>query len=307
MNIFANRGSVKMYYIYKVTNKTNGKIYIGQTNNFEKRKREHLSDKRNNHQAFKRALNKYGEEGFEWEVIDKCTTKEKINEKEKYYIKYYNSKVPNGYNIANGGEGGSNWNLKPIVMLDLKGNYIKRYDYITECENETGLNHSTICGCCKGKHLRYKDYIFMYEQDYLKNGPRKYIKPENCRKRKIEKYDLNGNYICEYESITKASIETGVARTNISSCLIKKVKSSGGFIWIYKGDKKPTRKIIKRVQIEQYDLNGNLLNKFDSCKEAERCLNLHENSYKVIWKSLQYENRVTYGYIWKKHNPVPSL
>ena len=65
-----------MHYIYKVTNKINGKIYIGQTNNFEKRKREHLLDKRTNHQAFKRALNKYGFDGFDWEIIDKCEEEE---------------------------------------------------------------------------------------------------------------------------------------------------------------------------------------------------------------------------------------
>ena len=296
-----------MHYIYKVTNKINGKIYIGQTNNFEKRKREHLLDKRTNHQAFKRALNKYGFDGFDWEIIDKCETKEEINKKEKYYINYYNSKVPNGYNIANGGEGGSNWNLQPIVMLNLNGEFIKKYDYITQCENETGLNHSTISACCKGKHLRYKDYIFMYEKDYLKNGPRKYIKLEKCRKKKINKYDLNGNYICSYNSVTEASIDNDIERTNISSCLIKKIKSSGGFIWTYENEEAPSKKVIRRIEIEQYDIDGNLLNKFDSCKEAERTLNLRHNAYKVIWKNLD-KNRVAYGYKWKriKHNPVPS-
>ncbi len=296
-----------MHYIYKVTNKINGKIYIGQTNNFEKRKREHLSDKRTNHQAFKRALNKYGFNGFTWEIIDKCKTKEEINNKEKYYINYYNSKVPNGYNIANGGEGGSNWNLQPIVMLDLNGEYIKEYDYITQCENETGLNHSTISACCKGKHLRYKNYIFMYKKDYEENGPKKYIKPGNTRKKKINKFDLNGNYICSYNSLTEASENNKLDRANISSCVTKKTKSCGGFIWTYENELKPSKRVVKRIEIEQYDLNGVLLNHFDSCKEAERMLNLRNNAYKVIWKNLD-KNKVTYGYIWKKikHNPVPS-
>ncbi len=297
-----------MYYIYKVTNKENGKIYIGQTNNFKRRIKEHLKDKRTNHQPFKRALNKYGKDGFTWEIIDKCNLKKEINDKEKYYINYYNSKIPKGYNITNGGDGGSNWNLQPIVMLNLDGKFIKKYDYITQCENETGLNHSTISACCKGKHLRYKNYIFMYEKEYLKNGPRIYNKPKNYRKRKIKKYDLDGNYICSYDSITEASEVNNIGRTNISSCLTKKVKSSGGFIWTYENEQPPSKKVIKRTEIEQYDISGNLLNKFDSCKEAERSLNLKNNSYKVIWKNLD-KNKVTYGYIWKKikHNPVPSL
>lgn len=296
-----------MHYIYKVTNKQNGKIYIGQTNNLERRKKQHLYDNRTNHQAFKRAINKYGIDCFKWEIIDECLDKCEINEKEKYYINYYNSKIPNGYNIASGGEGGSNWNLQPIVMLNLSGEFIKKYNYITQCEIETGLNHSTISACCKGKHLRYKDYIFMYEKDYLLNGPKKYIKPENHRKKKVNKYDLNGNYICSYDSIIEASIENGIKSSNISACLKKSSKSSGGFIWTYENEGAPPKKVIRRVEIEQYDIDGNLLNKFDSCKEAERTLNLRNKAYKVIWKNLD-KNKVAYGYKWKrvKHNPVPS-
>lgn len=297
----------KTYYIYKVTNKINGKIYIGQTNNFERRKKQHLLDNRTNHQAFKKALNKYGFEGFDWDIIDKCESKKEINQKEQYYIVYYNSKVPNGYNIASGGAGGSNWNLQPIVMLDLDGKLIKKYDYIYQCEVETKLNHSTISACCKGKQLRYKKYIFMYEQDYLKNGPKKYIKPTNNRKKKIKKYDLDGNYICTYNSVTEASIKNDINISNISSCLSKKTKSSGGFIWRYLNENAPSKRIVRRVEIEQYDMNGIFLNKYDSCKEAERVLNLRNNAYKVIWKNLD-RDKVAYGYKWKriKHNPVPS-
>lgn len=296
-----------MHYIYKVTNKINGKIYIGQTNNFERRKKQHLLDKRTTHQAFKRALIKYGEINFEWKIIDKCESKEEINKKEKYYINFYNSKVPNGYNIANGGEGGSNWNLKPIVMLDLNGNFIKRYDYISQCENETNLNHSTISACCKRKHARYKNYIFMYEEDYLKNGPIRYIKPESTRKTKIKQYDLDGKFIKVYDSTTEASKILNIERTSISACLNGKNKSAGGFIWGYENDEPPKKRTVRRIEIQQYDLNGKLLNCYDSCKEAERTLNLKTNAYKIIWKNLD-KNRVAYGYIWKriKHNPVPS-
>lgn len=95
------------YYIYKITNKLNGKIYIGQ----------HLVPKY--HETFRRymgsgiaiteAYEKYGKENFDKEIIEYIDDDEKhehVSEREKYWITYYNCMTPNGYNISPGGEGG---------------------------------------------------------------------------------------------------------------------------------------------------------------------------------------------------------
>ena len=53
---------------------------------------------------FHNALNKYGEENFKFEEIDSATTQEELNDKERYWIKYYNSNDKNkGYNLDSGG------------------------------------------------------------------------------------------------------------------------------------------------------------------------------------------------------------
>ena len=289
-----------MIYIYKVTNKINNKIYIGQTNNFHKRQLEHYADNRTNHQAFKRALNKYKREDFEWKIIDVCISREEANKAEKYYIKLYNSKVPHGYNIASGGEGGSNWNIKLIVMLDLDGKFIKKYDCIAQCENETGLDHSMISACCKGKHLKYKDYIFMYEKDYLEKGPRKYIKPKSKRCKKILQYNLDGVLINEYNSIYEASQLTKINYSNIHTCLRKRSKSGSGYIWTYDYEEKPSKwEVRKDLKIEQYDLSGNKIREFLNCREASRFLGLNDKSALYICEVLDKENRTAYGYKWK--------
>lgn len=84
--------------IYKITNLINNKIYIGQTNNFERRKREHSKQMYGNcSKVLYNAIEKYGWENFSMEMIeDYC---ENYNEKENYWIKKFNSYVPNGYNI----------------------------------------------------------------------------------------------------------------------------------------------------------------------------------------------------------------
>jgi len=95
--------------IYKVINTVNGKSYIGQTvRSLGVRKFEHLqmlNSGLNLH--FHRALRKYGEENFEWEVIDDTAkTIEELNEKEKHYIKKYDTFCDNGcgYNMTTGGK-----------------------------------------------------------------------------------------------------------------------------------------------------------------------------------------------------------
>lgn len=91
--------------IYKITNLVNNKIYIGQTSNFELRIKQHMNSVnfKNVNMPIKHAIIKYGWNNFKTEIIEKCCISD-INEKEVYWIKYYNSRVPNGYNIKQGGE-----------------------------------------------------------------------------------------------------------------------------------------------------------------------------------------------------------
>jgi len=89
--------------IYKITNKINGKCYIGQTVcDILKRWKEHLSTG-TGCRALKRALIKYGPDNFDVDEIYNSFSMEDLNEKEEYFIKYYGSIVPNGYNIKFGG------------------------------------------------------------------------------------------------------------------------------------------------------------------------------------------------------------
>lgn len=88
-------------YIYKITNKINNKVYIGQSIKPKERFQQHCHRKEKYCSLINQAIQKYGIENFEFEILGLF---EDYNNKEKYYIEYYNSKAPNGYNIANGGE-----------------------------------------------------------------------------------------------------------------------------------------------------------------------------------------------------------
>lgn len=98
-----------MYYIYRITNIINGKIYIGQTIQPNIRWSNHKSvTKRKPTQCIHHAMKKYGVENFIFEVILTCKTQTDANEVEDVVITQYDSRNNDlGYNIARGGSSNS--------------------------------------------------------------------------------------------------------------------------------------------------------------------------------------------------------
>lgn len=98
--------------VYKATNLTNGKIYVGYTTKtLSERITSHLSKancltQKHYTQAFKLALRKYGIDNFVWEELAICDSKEEACLLEIKFIKELNCITPNGYNMTFGGEGG---------------------------------------------------------------------------------------------------------------------------------------------------------------------------------------------------------
>jgi group I intron endonuclease len=94
------------YNIYLITNLENKKQYVGITK---------FSITEGFYQHTKRgfllteAIKKYGEDKFSIELIEEVDTAGRAYELEQYYIKEYNSKVPYGYNITDGGDGIFGW------------------------------------------------------------------------------------------------------------------------------------------------------------------------------------------------------
>lgn len=87
--------------IYKITNKINNKIYIGQSSNPHRRWLEHINNYYKKEKSLiSQAIQKYGVENFSFEILGWF---EDYNEKEKYYIKLFRTIAPYGYNIQFGG------------------------------------------------------------------------------------------------------------------------------------------------------------------------------------------------------------
>lgn len=131
-----------MGHIYKITNTINGKIYIGQTiKSVEKRFQQHKNN--SNKPYFSQivlyqAFNKYGIENFICEELEECPL-EILDEREKYWIKFYNSYI-DGYNSTLGGRAIElyDWDVEDIIE---KYHLLKSARAVAK---EIGCDHSTI-------------------------------------------------------------------------------------------------------------------------------------------------------------------
>jgi len=115
-----------MIGIYKITKKENGKAYIGQSNDIQRRISEHQNK---TDLAIDRAIRKYGIDAFTYETIEECSLKE-LDEKEIYWIEYYNTYKGFGYNCNPGGGDSRGENNGRTNLTN------KDVEYIRDCYNQ---------------------------------------------------------------------------------------------------------------------------------------------------------------------------
>ena len=154
--------------IYKITNKINGKIYIGQSKNIFKRWSEHRYEAKNNDKPLYKAFRKYGIENFTFEIIEICNI-EQLNEREIFWTKFYNS-YNNGYNLTPGGD------------------YSSKTQRIVKEEDVIQIRLRRLQA--EGFSLVYKDYPYINENTFKKIWSGEYysdIKIPNFTKENIKK------------------------------------------------------------------------------------------------------------------------
>lgn len=165
-------------YVYQITNQVNGKMYIGITNNYKKRWENH---KCNNDptMAIAQAIKKYGAENFTFEILFSNLSIEDASLKEKQLIRDKNTKVPFGYNIADGGQynisnkihiGASNGKA---LLTDEEAQYIKDHRdlpmYVLYEEFSDKISYESFKKCYK--HQTYTNLIpkvaeYPYNMEY---------------------------------------------------------------------------------------------------------------------------------------------
>jgi len=257
--------------IYKITNRINGKIYIGQTiRPVEKRYYEHFKYSINNPDRSKcvklsRAIVKYGAENFDTEIVDTAITRKELNEKETKWIIFYDS-VNNGYNLTSGGDNNpvseetrkklseagkgkklTNDHIQKVIeavsisvyQYTLEGFFLKEWKSATEaCRNIVNCTNSDIGKCCKMQRRQAGGFLWRYEkcENISPVVSKKTTHPSHKNKfrgRKVGTIDMNGNSLKEYDSIPQAAKETGCDKSTIYKVCKGIYKDTKGIIFRY--------------------------------------------------------------------------
>lgn len=123
---------------------------------------------------------------------------------------------------------------------------------------------------------------------------------QSGRNRPVIQYDMDGNKMLCFQSITEAEKETGTSVSKITLCCQRKRRSANDFQWRYADDKQDVEKIQKKwwsgKKVAQYDINGNFIAMYDSYSDAARAVNGQNSCICLCCDGRQKTHK---GYVWK--------
>ncbi len=231
-----------MGIIYKISNTINDKVYIGQTTQTLKerfRKHKQVVNYETCRTVLKKAFVKYGIDNFNIEIIEECDDT-LLNEKEKFYIEQYNSKVPNGYNIREGGEIDytplAKTVSKPVYQYSIDGVFIKEFKSCDQAAKELNLDPSSLSKACRGILRALSGFIFKYtKEENVSIKPRKKFKRNHrmYNAKFVYQYTKEGKFIKEYSSCEEAANDVDSDRSSVSKACRGIYKTHKNFIWSF--------------------------------------------------------------------------
>ena len=215
--------------IYRLTSPS-GKIYIGQAQSMYKRFQDYRRPRATKY--LKRAILKYGLEKMKVEILERDIPLDKLDDREQYYLDTLEPFKDNGYNIC---KVASTTRGRKRPKEEMQGSI----DYMTGRFGE--LNH--FYGKTHSEESKQKQRDAKLGKKQSKETVQKRLdSTEKTSDKCIKQIDLKGgNIIDTFESLSEASLKTGISISNISSVANKtervvrgKIsirKSAGGYFW----------------------------------------------------------------------------
>lgn len=299
----------KALEIYKITNRENGKLYIGITTcGYKARWYKHCSDAyRGSQYPLHLAINKYNPEGFNVEVIETCNSIEQLKEREIYWISELKTlSSQNGYNVSLGGESSygvkrsvetrlkisnskkgkrlsdtTKYNMrinrkdtKQVSMFDKQNNFIKSFYSTHEAASFVKGNASPIASCARGEYKTMYGYKWSYTDFPL---------------------ELKEKILPEKKNVI-------VEKRVVSEDVKKRISETNKKRWVEHPEMHVRASVNnpKSRPILQYSLEGKFIKEYYNVSEAVKAVGA--STHTNIAKCARGIRNKSCGYIWKYKN-----
>jgi len=274
-----------MGFIYKITNKISKKCYIGETKESspEIRWKQHkyTISKGRGCPALRDAVVKYGIENFTFELLIICFDEDRFAH-ERHYIKKYNSVVPNGYNILEGGEGGGFKGKQHTPEVCEKISEVTRKRFEDPAERKK---------CSERALLQMKEV-----KDSKVDWGAKVKMSEKFKLAVAEKRVGGAAHDKEKAKEVNAKISAGVKK------YFKTLDDSSKTVHIVKHRESMAKAVGTKVQ--QFTKEGTLLKLYPSCAEAARQIGMSKSAIQMC---VSGKSKTAGGFVWKKEGPSATL
>lgn len=321
INISIDYRENNVWTVYVHINKINGKTYVGITS-MEPEKRWRADGYGYRTQPFFRAIQKYGWENFDHEIVASNLTREEANDMEQTLIEQLDSLIGhNGYNATEGGDSIRITNARPVLQYTKEGKFVKEYESVLSAGKELEIYYQGIIACCEGKLNHSGGYVWRYKESnenldnynkFLEENPLSEIKSRQTSL-KVLQFDLKGNLIQEFKSATVAAATLGndvKVKSIQDACrgttTLGALKTYHGYIWKYAKDYNDEKIEYKPVEfpppklILQFEPNGLYVTTHKGAKAAIASIGkTKQSAITSIYEVCNGKQKTAYGYIWR--------
>lgn len=188
---------------------------------------------------------------------------------------------------------------------------IKKYSW-------NNFDHEIIAEHLTREEASAMEQVLILKLNSMENGynmsPGGVNQPPIIETRSVYQFDIHGNLVNEYSSITEASAKLGIPSPNIICSCTGKVNRAGKYIWKYKDEIPDIEEFKKSIDISiydnlepiyQFDMNQNFIKEYSSATEANR-INPKWYSNSIL-DSCRGKYKYSCGYIWRFKKDVPDI
>jgi len=239
--------------VYRITNISNGKYYIGSSMYIQDRWGAHIRDLNSgvhDNLYLQRAWNKFGQNKFLFEVLECILVRDKklLLEREQYYIdKVFNeTEIPSRiiYNLCHIAssklgvqypesgkikKGKCVYQINPIT-LDI----INTFETLQRAAEAISVNRTSISACCRGQVPQIKGFIWRFIDQNLETLE-PWVQYQNIKRRKVKQIDPISLVVIKiWTSVREAANTLSIDENNISrNAKLNRKWKCGGYYWEY--------------------------------------------------------------------------